>query len=170
VTTCPLAAGLARTARTRPTLRLANFICRKAAVRRVRRTARPAGASLPHRWIGAGWKPNQSGQRHCNDRHPRTGPVDGRAQIPQSRRRALAEHRHRPSHLGLLDAAALTRSPPGRPGHAVTTAPETCVLRRVLVVPSTVWLRGLGVGRGWQVLMILAPDHELSVLSQSSGQ
>jgi hypothetical protein len=28
----------------------------------------------------------------------------------------------------------------------------------------------LEVGRAWRVLMILAPDHELSVLSQSSGQ
>jgi hypothetical protein len=28
----------------------------------------------------------------------------------------------------------------------------------------------LEVGRRWKVLMILAPDHELSVLSQSSGQ
>ena len=27
----------------------------------------------------------------------------------------------------------------------------------------------LGVGRGWQVVMILGPDHEPPVLSQSSG-
>ena len=28
----------------------------------------------------------------------------------------------------------------------------------------------LGVGRGWQVVMILGPDHEPPVLSQSSGR
>jgi hypothetical protein len=54
--------------------------------------------------------------------------------------------------------------------HSLAVSPDTCVLRRVLVVPSTVCLRGfLGVGRGWQVVMILAPHHEPPVLSQSSG-
>ena len=54
------------------------------------------------------------------------------------------------------------------PGHArsgdtlVCVSPDTCVLRRVLVVPSTVCLRGsLGVGRAWQMVMILGTDHNL---------
>ena len=65
------------------------------------------------------------------------------------------------------------KAPPGHARSGDTLAcvsPDTCVLRRVLVVPSTVCLRGsLGVGRGWQMVMILGPDREPPVLSQSSG-
>jgi hypothetical protein len=54
--------------------------------------------------------------------------------------------------------------------HSLGVSPDMCVLG----VYSWFHLQCvfgvlLGVGRGWQVVMILGPDHEPPVLSQSSG-
>jgi hypothetical protein len=67
-----------------------------------------------------------------------------------------------------VDRLAPLQSAPGHARSGDTLAcvsPDACVLSRVLVIPSTVCLRGsFGVGRGWQMVMILGPHHEPPVL------